>query len=140
MTVPRRRWFRFSLRTLFLVVTALACWLGYQLHWIRERHKFLDEVEHEQPQRLLTVLMASAFDEDPRLVPFAPKAPLSLRIFGESAVAQFHIQDIVTHDGRSYPWDDPKRLAKAARLFPEAEFFLFGIPLLLETTPAPHQH
>ena len=40
MTAPRR-WFRFSLRTLFVVVT-IACvfagWIAYQLDWIRERH------------------------------------------------------------------------------------------------------
>lgn len=38
---PRRRWFRFSLRALFLVVTAFGCWLGYQLNWIRQREEFL---------------------------------------------------------------------------------------------------
>ena len=41
MATPRRRWFRFSLRTLFVVVTVLGCWLGYQLNWIRERHAVL---------------------------------------------------------------------------------------------------
>ena len=34
---PRRRWFRYSLRTFFLVVTALAAFLGWQLHIVRER-------------------------------------------------------------------------------------------------------
>jgi hypothetical protein len=29
MTPPRRRWFRFSLRTLFVVVTLLGIWLGF---------------------------------------------------------------------------------------------------------------
>jgi hypothetical protein len=37
----KRRWFRFSLRTLFVVVTLLCCWLGYQLNWIRQRHAVL---------------------------------------------------------------------------------------------------
>jgi hypothetical protein len=37
MTAPRRRWFRFSLRTLFVVVTAFGIWLGWQLHVVRER-------------------------------------------------------------------------------------------------------
>ncbi len=35
---PNRRWFRFSLRTMFVVVTVLCVWLGYHLNWIRERH------------------------------------------------------------------------------------------------------
>jgi hypothetical protein len=38
---PRRHWFRFSLRTLFLVVTVVGCWLGYYLNWARERHEIL---------------------------------------------------------------------------------------------------
>jgi hypothetical protein len=40
---PKRRWFRFafSLRTLFVVVTVICCWLGYELNWIRQRHEAL---------------------------------------------------------------------------------------------------
>ena len=40
-TKPKRRWFRFSLRTLFVLVTIIgiaAGWVTYQLNWIRERH------------------------------------------------------------------------------------------------------
>ena len=40
---PRRRWFRFSLRTLFAAVTVLCVvggWVAYQLNWIRERQAF----------------------------------------------------------------------------------------------------
>jgi hypothetical protein len=41
---PKCRWFRFSLRTLFVLVTiagACAGWVAYQLNWIRERHAVL---------------------------------------------------------------------------------------------------
>jgi hypothetical protein len=41
---PRRRWFRWSLRTMFVVVTAAAflCgWVVYQLNWIRQRRDYL---------------------------------------------------------------------------------------------------
>ena len=37
---PKRRWFRFSLRTMFIVVTVFGCllgWLSYELNWIRQR-------------------------------------------------------------------------------------------------------
>ena len=37
---PKRRWFRFGLRTLFVLMTAIACWLGYSLKWIRDRREF----------------------------------------------------------------------------------------------------
>lgn len=38
---PRRRWFRFSLMTLLVLITLVACglgWGGAQLKWIRERN------------------------------------------------------------------------------------------------------
>ena len=47
MNAPRRRWFSFSLRTLFVVVTIAAIaggWVMYQVSWIRQRRTMLDEV------------------------------------------------------------------------------------------------
>ncbi len=44
MTPPRRRWFAFSLRTLFVLFSLAAIplgWLGYRLNWMQERHKVL---------------------------------------------------------------------------------------------------
>ena len=41
---PKRRWFRFSLRTLFVVVTLAAVplgWIGYSVNWIRQRRSAL---------------------------------------------------------------------------------------------------
>jgi hypothetical protein len=40
-TKYRRRWFQFSLGTLFLLVTVFAVWLGWELHQIRERDRML---------------------------------------------------------------------------------------------------
>ncbi|HEY4308260.1 MAG TPA: hypothetical protein VGN12_02310 [Pirellulales bacterium] len=42
-TIPptRRRWFRFSLATMFVVVTLLAVRLGYQANWVRQRHEVI---------------------------------------------------------------------------------------------------
>ncbi len=43
---PKHRRLRFSLRTLFVVVTVAACivgWTAYQLNWIRQRHEELDK-------------------------------------------------------------------------------------------------
>lgn len=36
---PKRRWLSFSLRTLFVVVTVVACWLGWNLYTVRERSR-----------------------------------------------------------------------------------------------------
>ena len=36
---PRRRWYRFSLRTLFVLLTLFCVWLGVQVKWIRDRHE-----------------------------------------------------------------------------------------------------
>ncbi len=49
MTAPRRRWFRFSLPTMFVGVTVCACWLGYQLNWIHERRRMV-AAESTAPQ------------------------------------------------------------------------------------------
>jgi hypothetical protein len=40
----KRRWFRFSLRTLFVVVTlaALMPWLAVNLHWMHQRSAMID--------------------------------------------------------------------------------------------------
>jgi hypothetical protein len=37
---PPRRWFRYSLRTMFVLVTLLCCWLGYELNQVRN-HKLI---------------------------------------------------------------------------------------------------
>ena len=37
MTAPKRRWFRFSLATMFVVMTLFGIWLGWQMKIVRER-------------------------------------------------------------------------------------------------------
>jgi hypothetical protein len=43
MTVPNRRWPKFGLRTLFAVVTIVACWLGWNAHQVRERQGLVEQ-------------------------------------------------------------------------------------------------
>lgn len=43
--VPRRRWFRWSLRTLFVAWTLFGLWLSWQLHIVRERNRMLAILE-----------------------------------------------------------------------------------------------
>src|ERR1700690_2367557 len=42
---PKRRWLRFSLRTLFVVVTVFGIWLGWQTNVVRERRTMRDWLE-----------------------------------------------------------------------------------------------
>jgi hypothetical protein len=44
---PKRRWFQWSLRTLFVVVTVFACWLGYELNSIRQRKQLLKSLQED---------------------------------------------------------------------------------------------
>jgi|SRR6185295_1951728 len=49
---PRHRWFRYSLRTLFVLVAVVAAplaWLGVQVKWIHDRQKLVHSVgiDHE---------------------------------------------------------------------------------------------
>jgi hypothetical protein len=37
----KRGRFRFTLRSLFVIVTLVAVWLGWSLNWIRQRREFL---------------------------------------------------------------------------------------------------
>jgi hypothetical protein len=44
MIVARRRW-SFSLRTLFVAVTIVGCWLGWELYVVRQRRATRKEIE-----------------------------------------------------------------------------------------------
>jgi hypothetical protein len=94
MTAPRRRW-SFSLRTLFVLVAAFACWLGYSMNWIRERHAALaqDGVRHALQWRGSTGPM-----------------PLSLTILGESTVPVISLGTAELHGQKE----------RMRQLFPEA--------------------
>ena len=92
-TKPKRRWFRFSLRTLFVVVTIISLplgWIAYQLSWIQQRHHFFSHYQYNGMH----------------MRPGSEYPPWSLRLFGESR--------------QGYLLVDPERIEEAQRLFPEA--------------------
>ena len=41
---PKRRWFRYSLRTLAIVIAIFACWLGWNANQVRERREMIVRV------------------------------------------------------------------------------------------------
>ena len=122
MTAPKRRWFRFRLRTLFVVVTvlALACgWFGYELNWLRQRRRVIS-----QPN--IIGAKGSYFLEAP------PVALWPLRMLGEDAYRRVIL--VIVDKERFQPgndyWvevDDERltalelnRIEHLAHLFPEA--------------------
>jgi hypothetical protein len=105
---PTRRWFRFSLRTLFVLMTIvgfLAGWVAYQLNWIRQREEF------QRTQVYETVLLENDLQRN---------TPWSLRLFGErnrSHSLVFGVKEPQIEIGR--------------RLFPEADFIVYRPPKLI---------
>jgi hypothetical protein len=111
MTATRkRRWFAYSLRTLFVVVTVFGCWLGYQLNWIRERHSLIDApqqtgVDPEYGVTLIPMSLRAPLQVETK------DAPWPLRWLGERGVYTLYLRD-----------DMPEsEVAHICALFPEAE-------------------
>ena len=112
----KRRWPRFSLRTLFVAVTVLACWMAYEVNWIRQRHVFLDEQER-----------LSRMHEWPATVPGpkglgAVRAPGLLWLFGEPGIGAYYVLITVNQldeFGDQFDWESHQTMRKAKRLFPE---------------------
>jgi hypothetical protein len=100
-TKPKRRWFRFSLQTLFVLVTitgVCAGWAAYQLNWIRQRHNYLQN----------TIITNTDLEAhvDKFVAKWKATCPWSLRLFGESAT--------------DYIWAPIGAEETARRLFPES--------------------
>lgn len=117
---PKRRWFRFSLRTLFVVVTVFCSWLGYELNWIRERHELL--------ARQKAIAVGSEEIALPTcglswlwVPPKVDRAPSPLWIFGEQPITNLEITQIVDDDVLNQPQIAEQREFELAHsLFPEA--------------------
>jgi hypothetical protein len=104
-STPPRRWFRYSLRTLFLIVAVLAAFLAYHLQWSRSRQQRIND-----PGLLFVA-------EDPPLV---VRAPGLLWLFGEPGSALIEVEV----EGPSLAKLSDADLQKGRdvrRLFPEAE-------------------
>jgi hypothetical protein len=53
-TVPRRRWLRFSLRTMFVLMTLVVLWLGWQVHIVRTRRAAVLELRNNPAAQIFT--------------------------------------------------------------------------------------
>jgi hypothetical protein len=113
--LPRRRWPRFSIRTLLIAVTVFCVWLGWQLQIVRERKAVRELVVHsggiygvyvenygEPPDVAIapTLVARRAFD-----------IPWYRRLFGDIAVRKIKAPR---------RWPDAQ-LRRAADAYPEAD-------------------
>lgn len=104
-TPPRRRWIQFGMRTMFVVVTAIAVWLGWELNYIRERREF-----SQRPRVLGFNQLESIHDG---MGVDLPTIPFWRRWLGDHAILNIAIRDSPEEDA-----------SDAMRLFPEAEIYV----------------
>jgi len=98
VTVPRqRRWYQFSLRTLFVVITLFGIWLGWQLYWFKTRHDWLEEKNY------LAAFPGTGLRK-------VPHPHLLIALFHQEAISQILLRNA-----------SEAEIAKVRRLFPEAE-------------------
>ncbi len=113
MVTPNHRWFRYSLRTLFIVVTVAGIWLFPKLKWIMDRNAAHAWIGTQ----------AEYWDDMPVSQCAQPgkDAPWQLRMFGESGVKVISVV--------AYPSAADAKQQELERLFPEAH--------VLVMTPGP---
>jgi hypothetical protein len=95
------RWFQYSLGTMFLVVTAFSCWLGYELNWIRQRHEAFDRYQ-------IRSMDVPEIEE-------ALQAPSGLWMFGEAGIRSIWCDNLTDEEH-----------CKLERIFPEADIANFS--------------
>ena len=108
-----RRWSRFSLRTLLVLLTLVCFYLGWAMNWIRQRQAFLRDARHDSLSAIADSVpwRASAFLELE-----TPPAPLPLRILNEPGTANIF-----------YFHAEQQQLLQTSRLFPEAKIYFYEV-------------
>ncbi len=116
-TTPKRRWFAYSLRTLFVVVTVFGLavgWFIYQLNWIRQRREAMDKYSQTYNDP------AERYEkEDGTIVSF--HAPGLLWLFGERNVREFTMNVPENPDDPAMWFYSHPEVQRIQCLFPEAQ-------------------
>ena len=105
-TKPKRRWFRFGLPTLFVAVTVIACFLGWQVNIVRQRRVILDTIgrANEGVKYNLRGGLFRRFDE--------PSVPFWREWLGDKPVLNIVLWE--------YEPFTPSEIETIKQLFPEA--------------------
>ena len=92
-----RRRLQFSLRSLFIVITLFAVWLGWQLYWFKTRRDWLEAKNY---------VAAFPAAGERKL----PHPQLMITLFRQEAMSQIMLRNATDEE-----------VAKVQRLFPEAD-------------------
>ena len=82
---PRCRWFRFSLRTLFVLIGVLCLWLGYVTNQVRERRAALAELQGRGAAVVTVTEWSSSLSFSGMQQPIPEISPVR-RWFGDEAI------------------------------------------------------
>jgi hypothetical protein len=116
---PKRRWFRSSLRTLFVMVTLVAVWLGWQVRWLEQRDEFQAwlKAQEEFAATHRRDFATSTGEWFP--IPGPPRGSWLLWMFGREEVKTLTFTFVVD-DRADVPPRRYEALKRAGELFPEA--------------------
>lgn len=125
---PRSRWWRFSLRTMFIVVTLLCCWLGWESSIVRNRQSVLKEMRSSSAVHFVTAEEWKGRFPLPMSVSPGPSAPRAASIpvtrawLGDVAIQEIWYAPYLTSLSDA-------ELSRLRRTFPEAELRREELPL-----------
>src|SRR6185295_11645867 len=110
----RRSWFSFSLRTMFVVMTVLCCWLAWESNVVRQRKSVLRDLKTKPGIEVTTAAAWAMRFDSAAIIPPPAQIPLVRRWLGDEA-----IQEI----GYTADFNEPSttELDRLARIFPEAK-------------------
>jgi hypothetical protein len=111
---PKSRWFRFSLRSLFIIVTVLGCWLGWESSVVRQRKALLKKLDASIAFELTTAeeWQRRYINGPPPGEPVA-KVRLVRRWLGDVAIQEIGYYEHIYSASSA-------ELSQAKRVFPEA--------------------
>ena len=122
MTAKPRRWFSFSLRTMFVVVTLLCCYLAWQMSIVRQRQSLLAELRTQPGAQVTT---AAAWLQLLSPGPSQPKMATIPRVriwLGDEAIQSIGL-------ARGYHRLNQSHLDELKRTFPESNVHEYEMPL-----------